>query len=405
MNYILFDEPLIRTSLLPFTFTRPVAQIRVGILTLTEKWERYLQSSCSFLTEEYLQKKYLLSSSDDNILINGAICASKALVAAINALAPGQALIQQELLIAVRLGATALSKAIASRSFDRDTNVTYSGTLTVISNPWDIFVYNGQEIRNDFALITHNRNSAPVGDPHTIVYKPEQIFIEKGVKIRAAVLNAEDGPIYIGKDAQIQEGALIRGPFALCEGSVVNMGGKMRGDITVGPYSKVGGEIGNSVIFGYSNKGHEGYLGNSVIGEWCNLGADTNTSNLKNNYANVKLWSYRTNSFVDTGRQFCGLIMGDHSKAGINTMFNTGTVVGVGVNLFGAGFPSNFIPSFSWGGPTTGYETYRADKLFEVEEKVMSRRNIQLDETYRSILETIYRQTQHLRENKSYGQG
>jgi UDP-N-acetylglucosamine diphosphorylase/glucosamine-1-phosphate N-acetyltransferase len=402
MNYILFDEPIIRASLLPFTFTRPVAGIRVGILTLKEKWEKYLQySSFSFLTENYLQVKFPLTSSEDNILINSAVCPNSDVARAITALQSGQALFQGDTIIAARIGAAALTKAQASRSIDYSDKIEYSGPLTVIRQPWDIFINNGQEIRNDFALLSQGRTSAPVGDPHTIVYNTENIFIEEGVKIRAAVLNAEDGPIYIGKNAQIQEGALIRGPFALCEGSWVNMGGKMRGDITVGPFSKVGGEIGNSVIFGYTNKSHEGYLGNSVIGEWCNLGADTNTSNLKNNYANVKLWSYLENCFIDTGKQFCGLMMGDHSKAGINTMFNTGTVVGVGSSIFGAGFPRNFVPSFSWGGPATGFETYRLNKLFDVEEKVMARRNIELDKVYRDILQEIFDQTISLRENLS----
>jgi len=274
----------------------------------------------------------------------------------------------------------------------KDTPKPFSGTVTLIDQTWRIFQFNAAQIRVDYTLLTSGRKSAGVQDKHTIVYNESNIFVEEGVTIRAAVLNAEDGPIYFGKNSVIQEGALIKGPFALCEGSTVNMGGKMRGDTTVGPFSKVGGEVSNSVIFGYSNKGHDGFLGNSVLGEWCNLGADTNTSNLKNNYENVKLWNYAKGGFTDTGLQFCGLMMGDHSKCGINTMFNTGTVVGVSSNIFGDGFPRNFIPSFSWGG-ASGFSVYQLKKAYDTAEKAMERSHVVLDDLEKEILAKVFELT------------
>jgi UDP-N-acetylglucosamine diphosphorylase/glucosamine-1-phosphate N-acetyltransferase len=267
--------------------------------------------------------------------------------------------------------------------------------MDIVHRPWDIFLLNGQEIRNDYARITANRTSYPIGDKHTIVYGSD-IFIEEGVKIRAAILNAEDGPIYIGKDASIGEGSLIKGPFALCEHGQLSMGATLRGDTTVGPYSKVGGEVSNSVIQGYSSKGHDGFLGNSVIGEWCNLGAGTNNSNLKNNYLEVKMWDYSSESFSPSGRQFCGLIMGDHSKCGISSTFNTGTTVGVSANLFGSGLPRTFIPDFSWGG-ATGFDTYKLDKMFQTTELVMQRRNQRLTEADQRILEHVFNITRKFR--------
>jgi UDP-N-acetylglucosamine diphosphorylase/glucosamine-1-phosphate N-acetyltransferase len=266
----------------------------------------------------------------------------------------------------------------------------------LIDEVWKIFQHNGNQIRADFEILTAGRKSNPITDIHTRVYGAENIFIEEGVSLRAALLNAENGPIYLGKNSQVQEGALIKGPFALCEGSHVNMGAKVRGDTTVGPFSKIGGEVSNSVIFGYANKSHDGFLGNSVLGEWCNLGADTNTSNLKNNYENVKLWSYAKEGFKDTGLMFCGLMMGDHSKCGINTMFNTGTVVGVSANIFGDGYPRNFIPSFAWGG-AAGFTTFQLNKALDTASKAMSRRSMVLDEQETSILKHVYETSSRFR--------
>jgi UDP-N-acetylglucosamine diphosphorylase/glucosamine-1-phosphate N-acetyltransferase len=319
------------------------------------------------------------------------VCPDDLLVRQVQALAPGQGLYCDEVLVAAHLADASQVAELIQDGLREQQQV--AEPVTVISRPWQLFLQNGAEIRRDFALLTHGRTSQPVGDAHTIVYAPENIFIEEGVKIRAAILNAENGPIYLGKNVQVHEGAVLKGPLAVGEGSHVNVGAKLRGDNTIGPFCKVGGEIGNSILLGYSNKGHEGYLGNSVIGEWCNLGADTNTSNLKNNYAPVKVWSHTAHRFVDTGQTFCGLMMGDHSKCGINTMFNTGTVVGVGANIFGAGFPRQFIPSFSWGGPA-GFETFRLPKFAEVAERVLSRRGLGYDEIEQALMAEVYKQTE-----------
>jgi len=379
MDIALFDSPEIRTQLLPFTFTRPVAEIRVGILTITEKWAKR-GFSCGFATQDYLQAKYPLSKA--NLQINGALCPNDGLVAAIKALHSGEELVS---------GSTVLARHSGGGK-----QVSYSGEFTLIQHTWDIFTQNRNQIIADFELITKGRTSREISDPHTIVYGKENLFIEEGASIRAAIINAEGGPVYIGKKAQVHEGSIISGAFALCEGSHLNMGAKIKGDTTIGPYSKVGGEIGNSVVFGYSNKGHDGYMGNSVLGEWCNLGADTNTSNLKNNYAMVKLWDYATGRFANTGLQFCGLMMGDHSKCGINTMFNTGTVVGVGANIFGAGYPRNFVPSFSWGG-ANGFVTFQLRKFAEVAEAVMHRRNKEYDQVEQNIIQHIFDETAQYR--------
>jgi UDP-N-acetylglucosamine diphosphorylase/glucosamine-1-phosphate N-acetyltransferase len=389
MTILLFDDPAIRPRLLPFTFTRPVAALRCGILTIAEKWQLRLGSEqVGYLTETYLQAKFPAGPTQGPALvINGAVCPDDLLAQQVQTLQPGEALFDEEMLIAAHLSDASQVAELIQDGFQKTSDVVEP--VTVIREVWHLFLRNGAEIRRDFDLLTKGRQSQPVGDAHTIVYAPENIFIEEGVKIRAAILNAEDGPIYLGKNSQVHEGAIIKGPLALCEGSHINAGAKMRGDNTVGPFSKVGGEVGNSILLGFSNKGHDGYLGNSVIGEWCNLGADTNTSNLKNNYAPVKIWSHSAGRFVNTGQQFCGLMMGDHSKCGINTMFNTGTVVGVGANIFGAGFPRTFIPSFSWGG-AAGFETFRLPKVAEVAERVMARRHLAYDETEQEIMRHVY---------------
>ncbi|MBO3699616.1 GlmU family protein [Roseivirga sp. E12] len=385
MDMNLYDPAEIRSSLLPFTFTRPVADIRVGILKISEKWEHF-GFSVGFLTEEYLSAKF--KSNNGSLKVNGALCPDESLVSAIKSLKEGQKLVSENTVLA-QVG-------------EGKESVEFRGPIRLIANPWEIFQHNKEQILLDYALLTKGRTSADITDPNTIVYNSENIFIEEGAEIKAAILNAEEGPIYIGKNAQVHEGAIIKGAFALCEGSHVNMGAKIKGDTTIGPYSKIGGEISNSVIFGYSNKGHDGFLGNSVIGEWCNLGADTNTSNLKNNYAAVKLWNYQSGRFANTGLQFCGLMMGDHAKCGINTMFNTGTVVGVGSNVFGSGYPRNFVPSFAWGG-ASGLTTFQLRKFYEVAEAVMKRRSIELDDQERDMLSKVFELTAAYRiwENKA----
>lgn len=389
----LFDDPAYRGSLLPFTFTRPVAEIRVGILTIREKWEKHLSATCSYFTQEYLKGKYP-GPKEASLFINGGLCPDQGIINKIKSLQSDQALWKEGVLLACLIE--------NPNNFNLDfikegkKAIDYDGEITLIHKNWHIFQHNALELRKDFALITTNRKSIGIQDPHTITYNPEMIFVEEGADIKAAVLNAEAGPIYIGKNAHVQEGALIKGPFALCEGATVNMGAKMRGDSTIGPYSKVGGEISNSVIFGYSNKGHDGFMGNTVVGEWCNLGADTNISNLKNNYAPVKIWDYTKGGFTSTGLQFCGLMMGDHSKCGINTMFNTGTVIGVGANIFGDGFPRNFIPSFSWGG-ASGFTTFQNRKFSETAIKVMERRGKSYDDNEKQIIDKVFEMTRPYR--------
>ncbi len=389
MNYILFDGPS-RTNLLPFTFTRPVADIRVGILTIREKWEKFLDTTTTTVTEDYLSEKYPMVEMEANVMINASYLPNMELVEMVKALKDNQAIFKGEDLIAffTKEGEDAID-------FDTYDAIEYNGDCIQIENTWDIFSKNGAAIQEDFNMLTKARKSQPI-PKMTVAFHSENIFIEEGAKLPYCSLNATNGPIYIGKDAEIMEGSMIRGPFALCEHATVKLATKIYGATTIGPHSKVGGEVNNSVIFGYSNKGHDGFLGNAVIGEWCNLGADTNNSNLKNNYAEVRLWDYQTEGFAKTGLQFCGLMMGDHSKCGINTMFNTGTVVGVSANIFGSGFPRNFVPSFSWGG-SKGFVTYLTKKAFEVSEVVMSRRQITFTEADKAILEHVFEETKKFR--------
>lgn len=389
MNYILFDEAR-RENLLPLTFMRPVADIRFGILTIREKWEIYLGKKTSTLTEQYLASKFPLIKEEENIIINGAICPSAVLVEEIKSLTSGQALVH---------GDTVIAMSVNEKDFEKKTGsieeIPTTATYLEINNTWDIFARNAEAIAADFELITKGRKSEPIPS-HCVGIKPENIFIEKGAELVACTLNASQGPVYIGKDAVVMEGSNIRGPFALCEHSHVKMGAKIYGATTVGPYSKVGGEINNSVIFAFSNKAHDGFLGHSVLAEWCNLGADTNTSNLKNTYDQVKLWSYPEESFVETGQQFCGLIMGDHSKCGINTMFNTGTVVGVSSNIFGSGFQRNFISSFKWGG-VSGFSTFQPKKAIQVAREMYGRRNLILSDVDAKLIEDVYNLTHSYR--------
>ena len=381
MNYILFDGPN-RDALLPFTYTRPVADIRIGILTIREKWELFLGATTTTVTEDYLSDKHPMVEMEHNIMINASYTPNEALVHQIKNLKENQAVYDGETMVAFY--------TLEDQEIDIDTLEVFQseGELLKIETTWDIFSKNGDAIQADFKILTADRTSEPIPE-QTVAFNPEAIFIEEGAKLPLCVLNATDGPIYIGKNSEIMEGSMVRGPFALCEGSTLKMGAKIYGPTTIGPHSKVGGEVKNSVFFGYSNKGHDGFLGNSVIGEWCNLGADTNNSNLKNNYAEVRLWSYETENFAKTGLQFCGLMMGDHSKCGINTMFNTGTVVGVSANIFGSGFPRNFIPSFSWGG-AKGFTTYLPSKAFEVATVIMKRRGLEFSDQDSAILEHIF---------------
>jgi UDP-N-acetylglucosamine diphosphorylase/glucosamine-1-phosphate N-acetyltransferase len=389
MNYILFDGS-VRNSLLPFTYTKPVADLRVGILTIREKWEKYLSLTTTTVTQEYLEEKYPMVELEENILINASFCPTKGLVEKVKKLSKNEAIFRGEDVIAFFT-----SDSQEEVNFDDYTPIEFDEEILQIKNTWDIFSLNDKAIQEDFELITEGRTSEPIPEGTRYINK-ENIFIEEGAEITFATLNASTGPIYIGKDAIVMENAAVRGPFAMCNNAVVKLGAKIYGATTLGPYCKVGGEISNSVLMGYSSKGHDGYLGNSVLGEWCNLGADTNNSNLKNNYAEVKLWDYETSRFAKTGLQFCGLIMGDHSKCGINAMFNTGTVIGVFTNIYGSGFPRNFVPSFSWGG-ASGFTEYKTTKAFEVAEVVMQRRNILFDAIEQRILEHVFEETKQYR--------
>ena len=414
MNLIFFDTLPLHQALKPFTLTRPLAQIRVGICTIAEKWQQSFQAKfgkkcdVSHLTPAYLQEKYPCQLSKENIFINGALCPDEQLLETIQALHPGEVLVHSDALLAFCVteeDARKLDIRTAwlsdwgigdyikdhgeGHDFPLQKTLFYEQAVTLIRHTWDIFTENSQQIIADFATLTGGRSSSPITDTHTVVYGAENVFIEEGVNIRAAIINAEGGPVYIGKNATIYENAVVKGPFALCENATVNIGAKIREGTTIGPYSKVGGEVKNTVIFGNSNKGHEGFVGNSVIGEWCNFGADTNTSNLKNNYSHVRLWSYLTKKYEDTGITFCGLMMGDHSKCGVNTMFNTGTVVGVNANVFGTGYPPKYIPSFTWGGVQES-ETYHIEKALDVARRMVERRNIQLAASEEKILKYLY---------------
>jgi UDP-N-acetylglucosamine diphosphorylase/glucosamine-1-phosphate N-acetyltransferase len=388
MNYILFDDS--REKLLPLTFTRPVCDLRIGILTIREKWEAYLKASTSTLTEDYLRIKFPMVSASENVLINGSVCPTVQLISEIESLKNGDRLMKDGKLLAARIDGD-----VSTFQKEAEDGKAFGGEVLAVENPWDIFSKNGEAIETDFEFLTAGRTSAKLSESNAVIGNGK-IFLEEGAKAEACIFNTTNGSIYLGKNTEVMEGSVIRGQFALCEGSQVKMGAKIYGPTTVGPQSRVGGEVNNSVIMGYSNKGHDGFLGNSVLGEWCNLGADTNNSNLKNNYDEVRVWSYGAQRFAKTGLQFCGLIMGDHSKSGINTMFNTGTVVGVSSNVFGSGFPRTFIPSFQWGG-AAGFTEYNKEKAFATAERVMQRRGKQFDENEKAILSSVFELTKSYR--------
>lgn len=388
MNYILFDGS-VRNQLLPFTFTRPVADIRFGILTMRERWEYILGNTTSTITEDYLSEKWPLVEFEENIMINAAYFPSSALIDQVMNLKKNEAIFDGEDIVAF------YAEENQEVDFEVFKQLEIAGEVLKLAHIWDIFSKNDFAINFDFKLITEDRESEPINSSN-FVKNPENIFIEEGAVVENCSLNASTGPIYIGKDALVMEGCFFRGPIAIGEEAVVKMGAKIYGATTIGPGSRAGGEINNSVLFQNSNKGHEGYLGNSVLGEWCNLGADTNNSNLKNNYAEVRLWDYETEGFAKTGLQFCGLMMGDHSKCGINSMFNTGTVVGVSCNIFGTGYPRNFVPSFSWGG-SSGMTTYQTKKVFEVACLVLERRKMEFTKEDEAILEHVFEETSKYR--------
>jgi len=392
MAIILFDDSTCQ-NLLPLTFTRPVADLRVGILTIAEKWAKHLGQAYSFHTRDYLRSKFPINIESDNLFVNGAVCPDEQLLETIDKLRLGEALNYQDQLIAVRLDAGDAEKFDPATSY---LAASLKNIPVIIRYPEYIFRYNDVELRKDFNLLTKGRESAVMSSTNTLI--GDNFFAEEGAQAECCTFSTINGPIYLSANTEIWEGTNIRGAFAIHEHSQVKMGTKIYGATTIGPYCRVGGEINNAVIWGYSNKGHEGYLGNSVIGEWCNIGADSNNSNLKNNYAEVRLWDYVSEHYRKTGLQFCGLIMADHAKCGINTMFNTGSVVGVSANVFGAGFPPNHVPDFSWGG-ADGFQEYRIDKALETVAKVFARReHRKFDKNEQSILKKVFELSASYRE-------
>jgi UDP-N-acetylglucosamine diphosphorylase/glucosamine-1-phosphate N-acetyltransferase len=392
MGIILFDDNA-HNTLLPLTYTRPVADLRIGILTIAEKWGKYLNADFSFHTEAYLQGKFPINIQADNLFINGAVCPDESLLEAIDKLQAGEALKYKDLLLAVKLNATNASSFDVQAEFNQ--TVVYDRVPVMVRHPEDIFRKNDIELRKDFKLLTKGRTSAVLSSTNTII--GNDFFAEEGVQAECCSFSTINGPIYLAANTQVWEGTHVRGPFALCEYSQIKMGTKIYGATTIGPYCRIGGEVNNAVVWGYSSKGHEGYLGNAVVGEWCNIGADSNNSNLKNNYSEVKLWDYSTQSMRKTGLQFCGLIMADHAKCGINTMFNTGTVVGVSANVFGGGYPPNYIPDFSWGG-AQGFDEYAFDKMMETADRVIARRaHRKFDDAEKAILTEVYELTKPYR--------
>ncbi len=390
---VLFDTKDNYLNLLPLTFTRPIGDLRVGIVKLWEKWLFFDKKlKISFLSEKYLSKKYPFDYHNDNIYVNSSFIANAKLYEEIKKLKTGQGLTYKGEILAFKSDKYV---KIIEGYISVISTAEYNEELLQIKYPWDIFYFNGKVLEKDFYYITNGKKSQTLSNTVNIINK-ENVFVEEGVNVHFATLNAQEGFIYLGKDVEVMEGTVVRGSLAMCEHSVLKLSAKIYGPTTIGPYSKVGGEVNNSVIWGYSNKAHDGFLGNAVLGQWCNIGADTNNSNLKNNYAEVKMWNYKQEHFISTGLQFCGLTMGDHSKCGINTMFNTGTVVGVNANIFGSGFPRNFIPSFSWGGPQ-GFTEYKLHKALEVAERVMLRRQKVLDNVETEILSSVFENTKKYR--------
>lgn len=396
-NIILFDTDA-RDHLLPLTATRPMGELRLGILTLREKWERRLHGTVSYITQEYLQDKFPIHIGEENLIINGGVLPTPALCERINVLGRNEALLRNGELIAARLNEAQFELLLSEEEVDtlQGQELEASIHLLEIRNLWELTRFNEQALAEDYALITAGKRSAPVSETNQIIGPLENLFLEDGVTMEYCTLNLTAGPIYIGAGAEVMEGCMLRGPISIGADCILKMGAKVYGPSTFGPGSRVGGEVARCIFQANSNKAHDGYLGDSVLGEWCNLGADTNNSNLKNNYAEVKLWDYASERFEKSGQQFVGLIMGDHSKCAINTMFNTGTVVGVFANIYGAGFPRNFIPDFSWGGPD-GYRTYKFQDACETATLVMNRRKQEFSELDKAILYHVYDQTAKFR--------
>lgn len=374
MKLVLFDNGL-HKRFAPLSLTRPIGDLRIGIMTNTERWKLVEPTAEIFFeTEAYLNTKFPTTKNVD-LFVNGALIPNDEVIAAILALSENEKLVFESYELAYKGTGSELVK--------------YTGkTPLLLENRWDIFQKNEIAIQSDFDLISVGRISQSISNSNTVIGDASLIFVEEGAMVEAAILNTTTGPIYIGKNAEIMEGSIVRGPFAMGDHSALKLGTKVYGATTLGPHCKVGGEVSNVVFQAYSNKGHDGFLGNATIGEWCNIGADTNASNLKNNYGKIAVYSYETKQEEQTDLQFLGLCMGDHSKCGINTMFNTGTVVGVSSSIFGAGFPAKFIPSFSWCDVETNIP-FRFDKAIEYANNMMQRRKLALSTAEIDILKHL----------------
>lgn len=380
-NFILFDDTN-RHFLYPFTIARPVSSLRIGILTIAEKWNLLLGSETSCLTEPFLQEKYNVKAGKDNILINAAFLPNAKLIEKILLLNPDQALVKDDHPIAVRLTAENLHN-FSLGLYEKITSIEFEESVNQITNSWDILKINKEEIEKDYSILTSGSSSQALSSTNTVL--GNKLFIEKGAAIEGTFFDTRKGAVYVGENACIMPGTIIEGPVAICNNATIKMGTHLYAGTTIGMWCKAGGEISNSILSAYSAKAHDGYLGDSILGEWCNLGAGTITSNLKNNYELVKSWSYSDKRFVNTGLQFLGLLMGDHSKSGIHTMFNSGTTVGMACNVFGDGYQRNFIPSFSWGG-TAGFRKHKINEVIETARSVFKRRNMELSESEKQIL-------------------
>lgn len=387
MHIILFDDSH-RLDFLPLTYTRPIGALRFGITTLAEKWESLLNCSVSFHTETYLQTKFPRNIEPNALWINARAIPNDSFKDLLDQIRGGEGFGSKTDPIVFRTSnipeqGQSLSEIANTISFTEMVEMP-----KMLANITDLFTLNHEAIAFDFERLA-SHTSAALSKTCTVIGDASKIFVGQNVVAEGAFFNTTSGPIYLADNTEVMEGSVLRGPIALCEHATIKAGSKIYGATTIGPHCKVGGEVSNSLLMGFSNKGHDGFLGNSILGEWCNLGADTNTSNLKNNYSEVKIWNYASRRMLNSGLTFCGLLMGDHSKCGINTMFNTGTTAGVAANIFGGGFPDKFIPSFTWGG-ADGTETYDFDKAMQTAERVMARRHVELTETDIAILRHVF---------------
>jgi len=392
MHKLIFTEEYCKPqNLHPFTLIRHIQDIRVGILTIREKWERLLGLASFDKWEGYYLDDERSIKIDKNIgkdillMVHANVLPTPALVRKIKKMAHGEFLsVKEEGAVAYKFSA---QEVIGLHKIKMLRAVEVEEDLEVLHYPWQIFQLNDWAIRQDYKLITGKRKSRPVSKTNTVI-NPSQVFIEPGAKVEHCILNASTGPIYIGKHAEIMEGSMLRGPVAVCEGSLVKMGSKIYGATTIGPYCLAGGEIKNTVLMGYTNKAHDGYLGDSVIGEWCNLGAGTSNSNLKNNCGEVTYWVHADKKEISAGNKG-GLLMGDYSKAAINTSFNTGTVVGICSNVFAQGLTPKYIPHFSWG--CDGITRYKLANAIADIDKWKQLKGFTITEKEKQILTDIYK--------------